>query len=224
MSRILLVLIYLLLNASGILLGTLLEMVQVSIPFVVAYFLLIPFLTAVLLYPSRKQKHSFRNFYRARKTADAVLVACSFLFVVCYSNQPAGNALLQNRQAVFASSEATPVVSEKPGKPKIRIRLEKSSFSKKQWQQIKQNVKEIRKTLRKKTTAGQVFLIILTVLVALALQFLVAALACDLSCSGAEGLAWTVLLLGTALVTFLTVVVIRRIVRKPEPHPLRESN
>ena len=89
------------------------------------------------------------------------------------------------------------------------------------WYKIKTHVREIRAAVRNPGGAGKAALILLTIVVALALLYLVAALSCSIACSGAEGLAFTVALLGTGGVVFLTVVVIRRILhrRRRDPEP-----
>ena len=58
---------------------------------------------------------------------------------------------------------------------------------------------------------GKIALIFLSVIVALALLYLVAALACEVWCTGSAAAALLVLLGGTALVIFLLVITIRGI-------------
>ena len=219
-ARLLIVLSYFLFNAAGFVLGLLLDY---AIPYWVSYLLLLPFLTAVVLYPSKNEKYRYDNFYRARKTADLVLVTSTFLLIVCSCSRFPDAITPVATDAAFASMHA-PVV-EPPGKKKWTIQLVKRGFVAKHWKQIKEHVHEIRTALRQKSNAGKAALIILTLIVALGLLLLVAGISCELSCSGAEGLAFTVALLGTGLVVFLTVLVIRRIKRGPkQPEPQQPPN
>lgn len=66
---------------------------------------------------------------------------------------------------------------------------------------------------------SQAFLFILAFLVALGLAYLVAALACNLACSGYEALAWVVALVGWIGIIILLIVVSVRIFRKPIGKP-----
>ena len=63
-------------------------------------------------------------------------------------------------------------------------------------------------------TAGQIGLLLLTILGALILLGLVVSLSCSLSCSGSPGAATLVLLLGLGITIFLSIVVIRAIFKK----------
>jgi membrane protein implicated in regulation of membrane protease activity len=74
------------------------------------------------------------------------------------------------------------------------------------------------------SAGGKVGLIILCVVMALVLTYLVAAIACSLSCSGAEGAAVVVAIFGLAGVALLTFFVIRSIVRKSRREKEKELN
>lgn len=82
----------------------------------------------------------------------------------------------------------------------------------------KELVKEYRyyRQLQKEdpSTAGTVGLIILTILGALVLAYVVAALACSISCGGSEALAVVVAIIGLAAVVLGAIWLIRKIVRK----------
>ena len=68
------------------------------------------------------------------------------------------------------------------------------------------------KRSKEPSTAGKVALILLSVIVAMTLVVGLVFLSCAISCNGGSGaLSWIVLLGGTALIVFLLVVVIRRI-------------
>jgi len=59
-------------------------------------------------------------------------------------------------------------------------------------------------------------LIILSVLIALLLFYGVAALACSASCGGSDALAVVILVAGSALIIFLLIMAIRKILGKPK--------
>ena len=59
-------------------------------------------------------------------------------------------------------------------------------------------------------------LIIVTIIAALGLLYLVAALACSLSCNGSDAAAVVVLILGLAAIIWGTIAVINRISRGPK--------
>jgi len=65
-----------------------------------------------------------------------------------------------------------------------------------------------------KTTGEEIALIILTCIAAVGLLYLVAALACTLSCNGSDAAAIIVAVLGTVAVIWGAVAVIRSINRK----------
>jgi hypothetical protein len=61
-------------------------------------------------------------------------------------------------------------------------------------------------------------------LIAVGLIGLVAALSCNLSCSGSEAAALLLLIFGTGLIIFLLVKVIKRINDGPKPKTVNEDN
>jgi len=61
--------------------------------------------------------------------------------------------------------------------------------------------------------AAKIALVTLTIVAAVGLAYLIAGLSCSLSCSGAQGLAVVVLLLGTIGVVFGTILLVRAILR-----------
>ncbi len=75
----------------------------------------------------------------------------------------------------------------------------------------------LRQEYKDATKGERTALIVLSILIALGLLSLVAALSCNLSCSGSEGGAAVVAILGTGLIIFLLVKIIKRINRgKPK--------
>jgi hypothetical protein len=221
-ARLLILLCYLLLNATAFIIGSLIN----PLPLWFSWLITLPFLIALLSYPSRKRKSEYRNFYHARKASDLVLAACTFLLIVSSVSRYGAVPHTTPQNAAIASMQAP--AAEKPGKKKFTIHFNKKGFFAKHWKKIKTHVREIRAALLKPGGAGKAALIILTILGAIVLLYVVAALSCSIACSGAEGLAFTVALLGTGLVVFLTVVVIRRIQhgpkKLPEPEPIEDAH
>ncbi len=86
---------------------------------------------------------------------------------------------------------------------------------------LRDNIRTIRREYKDAAPGERTALIILSIIVAVALLFLVLSASCSLSCSGSDGAALVVGLLGTGLIVFLTVRVIKRINRgrpeKPKP-------
>ena len=94
------------------------------------------------------------------------------------------------------------------------------------WKERKKLMKEQVRRIKKDNSISEgakVALIILTVLVALGLAILVAALSCSISCSGSEALAVIVGIVGYAAIIFLTVVIIRSIVRNAKKEKAKEK-
>jgi pilus assembly protein TadC len=88
---------------------------------------------------------------------------------------------------------------------------------------LKQQIKAIKKD-KTISDGGKIGLIILCALLALVLAYGVAALSCSLSCSGSEGAAVFVAILGLAGIALLTFFLIRGIVRKSRKEKEKELN
>jgi hypothetical protein len=85
------------------------------------------------------------------------------------------------------------------------------------WKEKKKLLKEQIRAIKKDkdvSNAGKVALIILSVAVALGLLYLIAVLACDLSCSGSEGAATVLMIGGAGLVVFLFILALGAILGK----------
>lgn len=67
-----------------------------------------------------------------------------------------------------------------------------------------------------KAEGDQAFLIILTIIAALGVMYLIAALSCTLACNGSDGAAVAVAILGVAGVIWATIAIINRITRGPK--------
>ena len=222
-TRFIIIGIYVLLNITGIVLGDLLFSVNVIMKPVFLYCTCFIFLAGMFLYPSKKENAKYRNFYRSQKTADLVLAGCTFLLIVYGGNhlnttKPAGASNLYAASIISLSTNTAPGVTSKiiaedkdaSAKP-IKKPLSKKELKKK----LKNNLHQLRKLYKESSDGEKALLIALSVIIALGLLFLLLSLSCSISCSGADGLALVVGILGTALIVFLLVRVIQRITLGP---------
>lgn len=183
------------------------------------YALCFVFTVCFIFYPSKKEKQQYRNFYFFRKSLDLILISTSFLLVLCGSNHFNASTSISN--SPFATINAiasipenqTSIISNKP--------LPKKKVLKSLKQKLKDNIRHLRKEYKDASKGERTVLIVLSVLVALGLLLLVAGLACNLSCSGSGAAATAVAILGTGLIIFLLVIIIKRINRgKPKKDTL----
>ena len=231
-SRFIIVLALIIISASGIFTGYLLKTLDITFSSQILWSAIVVFLIAWFNYPLKKKitgTTARTRSYIIRKSCDLVLIGATLMMCIYFGNRessPINYFALTSSAATFTlprdSSKAYKSLEEfkkmmfdKDGKPlkwKERKKL------------LKKQVKAI-KNADDMSTGGQVALIILCVLLALILAYGVAALACSLSCSGAEGAAVIVAIFGLAGIILLTVFLIRRILRKPkrdrwkEPQP-----
>jgi hypothetical protein len=221
-ARLCFVFIYLLLNLVCLFFNEALLAEGIVVPVYLSYLLCIPFIIALFLYPSRREKSRYVHFYRYQKTMDGILFTFSFLLIICTMNRYANNSLSINLPALSATE-----IIVKPIKPfhKIKVQTAQAAFVVKHWKQLKHNYRLLRQAYKESSKGEKTALIVLASLVAGLLLMLVLSLSCNLSCSGSEGAALTVLLLGSALVIFLLVVVIRAINRggKKKEKPAEEK-
>lgn len=144
-------------------------------------------------------------------------ICCTLLLVGFFSSLSVPkNSVTNNALAAFTSAE-------KKEKPNYESYEDKQAF----YKDLKAyystlSKKEMRKELRHQfkelsrssSTAGTIAIALLIILlVALALVGIVS-LSCSLACDGQGGLAWLVLIGGTASVIFLTILLVRAIRRK----------
>jgi hypothetical protein len=181
------------------------------------YGVLIAFFIAGMFYPRDKARS---DNYAKRKTFDftiALLGFFLFFFSANELNQPAPSGL---RASVPVTVEP---VYKNAGAEKLLNAFktgEKTSFSKKEKRIIKQEFNyQLKKWVKAKVTgdkatASQALLILLSCIVAAGLIYLVASLACTLSCGGSDVAAVIVVVLGTAAVVWLLIRVIKSISRR----------
>ena len=222
-ARIIIILSFLLLTVTGIITGLLLKDITVTVPAFALIALIITYGLAGIFYPKKTEKRrlSTAGFYRRQKTGDFLLAASTFGMIVCISNN-------SNPAATYFPflQAATNAKSSLPGDSTVKNYKSFLNFSASmkneegkmlKWKERKKLLKEQVKGIKRSTEHSKgekTALIILSVLVALGLIYLVTALACNLSCNGAEGAAILVGIGGTAVVIFLLVLAIRGITGK----------
>ena len=223
-SRLLIILIYILLNVIGVFIGKLLNEVNVILP--QFYFIACIIITIALWiwYPDRQNaKPGFASsaLYVRRKLFDFSLGAVTFLMIIY-----AGN----NWEHLFIKSESAQASKIIPlskdsaiyNNPLIKnfiAGIKSMDASKLRQREKLRLIKDQLKAIKhyKDTSKGdKTLLIVLSVIIALALLYGLAALSCSLSCSGSGALAIIVAIGGTFLIIFLLIRMIKRLSNPPE--------
>jgi hypothetical protein len=223
-ARILIIIGFILLTELALFIGSTLQLLQVTLPMFFFYVAIALFLAVFLIYPDKKYSHRFKNFFWYHKACDTILIVATFLLLTCIGNQPERVLHIATSPAQAAIPSTT--IDAKPwigGEKKVIQPVEKKLSKKALKQALLKKIKQIRNGYKDMSTGGKIALIVLSVVVAIGLFYLVAALSCSLSCSGSEGLATLVLLLGTAVIIFFLIRVIRRIVKGPKEKRVRPA-
>lgn len=214
-SRFIIVFSFIIMNLLGIITGFLFS--DLNIIFSTWFILLsmAAFSIVWLTYPTNKQK----SLYVFRKTYDIILVGTTFLMFIYFGNRQVSpiSSTLFSASAVTLSLVPKDSTRAYRSLGDFRKSLHDENGKPLKWKErkrlLKQQIKAI-KTDRITSDGEKVLLIILCVLLAAALAFSVGALSCSLSCSGSEGAAVVVAILGLAGVALLTFFMIRGITRK----------
>ena len=192
---------------------------NIHIPYATLFITMAVVAVVVLTYPSRwSATLSKKQFYIRQKTSDYIIAASSFIMVATLvnNNMPLPGATVSLASNVTAIT--TPTAQEIIASLKYR---DKSTLTGKEKRilmgEFKRQLKlyAVAKLKGDKDAAGQTLGIIGVILAAVGLFYVVAALACTLSCGGSDAAAVIVLVLGTALVIWGAVVAIRRISHGP---------
>lgn len=191
LARILIVTGYLILNVTGLFLGDLVHSISGTFNYA---FILIPIILTMVgyfFYPDNKNKNSYRNFYSTQKLNDGFLIMATFLFLVF-----AGNKLNESTrwsQSVSALSIHYPTAKNSVQNKTVNTKPQSGT---KAYKTFKQRLKALRKAYKESTKTEKILMIIGVVLLAGLAGSGVAALSCNLSCSGNEALAIVVLIIG----------------------------
>jgi hypothetical protein len=229
-ARTVIVLLHAVLNSLAVYTGfTLLQLGQV-IPSSFVYVTMLLFFTAVFLYPSAQQRNirfNKRRLYIIRKSCDFALCACSFI-LVCFT---ANNYCNYNPYApAFTAGAAVCTKGDKkPGAEEILASLahrDKSSLTRSEKRILRNEFKlQLKVYVKAKLTkddeaAAKAIFITLSIIGAVGLTFLLAGLACSISCNGSEAGAILVMILGLTAIICLLIVAIKKI----KSHKKKEKN
>lgn len=172
------------------------------------------FFLAYFFYPSKEARQGwFKHSYRKQKALDFILVSSYALLISAGLNQWA----FAPNQIAFSSSPNAVLIAQKlkPETQEELSRKDKKLNLKAAIQSIKTNLKAIKEELKATDSkGGKGWLIALTIVLALALGYVVTGLACGIACSGQEGLAWAALIVGWAGIIWLSIIVIKKIARR----------
>lgn len=223
-ARIIIIVSFLMLNIIGIITGFLLHQFGVVLTVGVLYCFFIFYFVAFISYPSKNDKQSIKNkadFYVWQKTCDIILIATTYGMIICLANNPV------NLLHLYSSTNASITIEKVTQKDSLRngyksIKDFSASMKDKdgkqlKWKERKQLLKKQIKEIKNSndlTKSEKVLITFLSILVALGLIYLIASLACNISCSGNEALAVLVLLLGIAAIVILFVWAMRSIYKK----------
>ncbi len=216
LSRMIIALSHVLVVGNSILLGSTLFALRWYVPPWSSIILANLFFILYVSYPQKGAKVFWLRYsYRRQKLYDFSLVviysavlACGVNSLFTFANQDSYSG--PSSIAKFISYRSEPgkeITNQNDLKTKETLRLK-----------IKHKVKAIAKNLRKSTgnsgsDAAKIFLFLLSVAVTIFLGYWIAALACNIACSGAEGLALVVWILGWGGIIWLEIIAIRAIGR-----------
>ena len=214
-SRILIIFGFFFLNITGLFLGDLLHSTDVRFSPLFCFIATVMFISGTIFYPSKKNKKKYADFYRRQKLADGVLIFSTFLLLIYF-----GNSVNENRirisQPVYGISIMPYSRAISSGSP-VSIHAGKSSLSKKSVKKtFHKRIKDFRKRYKNSTETEKTILIVLCLLAGGAAIVLLMGLCCSLACSGAEGLALVVGIVGGAGIIFGLIKLIQRIKRGPK--------
>lgn len=223
-TRLAIVIIHILLICIGCYWGITLLDHDIRLSPVFLYIVLGIWIYGALAYPLKRKRGLLKERYYVIQKRSDLLLALSTTLLVCYAaNSATAPTNLPN--SLYASGHNSSVQPGDPTAQEILASLKnrvKSTLSKQEKRILKREFKTQLKNYVKasitgnKSKAGEAGLIILTIIAALGLLYLVAALACNLSCNGMDGAAIAVGLLGTIAIVWATIAIIRRINRGPK--------
>jgi len=150
--------------------------------------------------------------YSKRTIILALIYCLCFLICMIVGNRLPERITSWELEKVTSSSYQVLAASISPAK--VNNKITKREIRKEYRKAVKNTVKQILHSWQKQNTGCKVILIILTILLALTVFLALAALSCSIACAGNEVLAALVLLGGTGLIVWVTVVLIRSIIRK----------
>lgn len=221
-ARLSIVFGFILLNLLAIFTGTLITDLYITLPDWIPVITALASIIAVIFYPAKKEKGTIippSVFYIRQKTCEIILITCTFVMICFFGNHL--DEYLDVSSPSYAANPVSPNNSTTAPRYKTISDFKASLMDKDgnplKWKArkklLKEQIREVRRA-KDKTPGEKVLLIILSVLAACALIVGVAALSCSIGCAGAEVLAAVVFIVGSALVIWLLIALIRGINRK----------
>ena len=224
-ARFIIVGSFIVLNVLGIVTGLLLHELEITVPAIALLLFFSAYLGGLAAYPLKTQKThpslSPPAFYRRQKSCDFILAASTFCMIVYFGNHP--GSLFQHYPSLKATvTRENSLPRDSAYKPyksiaQFAASLKDESGKDLKWKEKRKLLTEQVRAIKKAkdiSKGGQAALIVLSVLVALGLLYVVASLACSISCSGSGFLAILVAVAGTTGVVILLISVIRSIMGK----------
>ena len=212
LSRILIIFGFFFLNICGLFSGDMLFAMNIVLTPVFYFAAILIFLFGLVFYPLKKNKKKYFNFYRRQKLTDGILIFSTFLFLIYF-----GNASNRNTISILQPVFGISVIPYNRGITKsstVLLHSHKADVSKNSFRKLFfKKIQNLRKSYKNSSDAGKIGLIVLTLLAGGALMYGLMGLSCTISCSGSEGVALIVLLVGGAAIIFGVVKLIQRITR-----------
>ena len=179
-------------------------------------------LFSVLIFYPEKTSNAFhkRKMYAMRKTCDFGLAFTTFILITALANN---NTFIIYDTTLSAASTTSVNTTFPPTAQEILASLkyrDKSTLTRQEKRILKQELGKQIKSYAVAMASGngkqgeKIALIILTIIGALGLTIILASLACSISCSGAEGLAIAVTIVGLAGIIWGTIAIISSIVKR----------
>lgn len=214
-ARISIVFIYLLLNMIGLLAGDILYSLHVELPVFFYLTCVLIVFAGLIIYPSKKNRSKYTDFYKRQKLGDCLLISATFLLIV-YSGNSINSNNQRNFNPVYGSSIFRNTVEhlENISQPVIN-KNRVTDFKKSTRKNFRSIIKEFRKKYKESTKTQKTIGIILAILFACALTVVLGGLACSISCSGSEALAFIVFFAGLGGIVFGLIKLIQAIERGP---------
>jgi hypothetical protein len=225
-ARIYIILLHIMLMGLAIYTGTGLLEFGLIIPAWLPYALLPLFISLCFFYPSHnniKTGFSRMRKYRLQKSLDLCSAIFSFVLICYVANNislpfisTASGARIETSKKNNSKPTAEEILASLSHRDKSTLtrsekRILKSEFKK----QLKVYVKA--KLTKDDEAAAKAVFIILSIIGAVGLTILLAALACNLACNGSEAGAILLLLLGISAIVFLLILVIKKIKSHKKP-------
>lgn len=219
-ARLILVLVHVCIAFGALTCGFLTYFADIALPTWSPILLANVFFIAYFFYPQKGATQGWFHYsYVRQKSLDFVLSTCYALLIVAGLNV----WLVSNFDGSIKQASASPVLTAQHLKP---AGLDEKTAKKHKITDLKASFQELKAAIKNYKAAqkaagnsaagggGKGWLIALTILGALGLGYVITGLACGIACSGQEGLAWALLIVGWGGIIWLSIILIKKIARK----------